>query len=53
MDAAIKQRTWGPVSDHVHSAPVPVDNRPSREEAEAAVRALIAYLGDDPAREGL
>jgi GTP cyclohydrolase I len=27
--------------------------RPSREEAEAAVRTLIAYAGDDPAREGL
>jgi GTP cyclohydrolase IA len=53
MDAAIKQRTRGAVSDHVHNAPSPVDNRPSREEAEAAVRALIAYLGDDPTREGL
>ncbi|MDQ0326875.1 GTP cyclohydrolase I [Rhodopseudomonas julia] len=27
--------------------------RPSREEAEAAVRTLIAWLGDDPDREGL
>ena len=27
--------------------------RPTREEAEAAVRTLIAYAGDDPAREGL
>jgi GTP cyclohydrolase I len=27
--------------------------RPSREEAEAAVRTLIAYAGDDPGREGL
>jgi GTP cyclohydrolase I len=27
--------------------------RPSREEAEAAVRTLIAYIGDDPDREGL
>lgn len=27
--------------------------RPSREEAEAAVRTLIAYLGDDPSREGV
>jgi GTP cyclohydrolase I len=27
--------------------------RPSREDAEAAVRTLIAYAGDDPAREGL
>lgn len=28
-------------------------NRPSREEAEEAVRTLIAWAGDDPAREGL
>ena len=28
-------------------------NRPSREEAEAAVRTLIQYTGDDPTREGL
>jgi GTP cyclohydrolase IA len=27
--------------------------RPSREDAEAAVRTLIAFTGDDPAREGL
>lgn len=26
---------------------------PSREEAEAAVRTLLAYAGDDPTREGL
>jgi GTP cyclohydrolase I len=31
----------------------PVGRRPSRTEAEAAVRTLIAYSGDDPAREGL
>ena len=28
-------------------------DRPSREEAEAAVRVLIRWAGDDPAREGL
>lgn len=27
--------------------------RPSRDEAEAAVRTLIAWAGDDPSREGL
>ena len=27
--------------------------RPSREEAEHAVRTLLRYLGEDPAREGL
>ena len=52
MDAAIKQR-FSQLIDHVHSAPVPVEKRPSREEAEAAVRALIAYIGDNPTREGL
>jgi GTP cyclohydrolase I len=41
------------LSDHVRAAPQPVEPRPSREEAEAAVRTLIAYAGDDPAREGL
>ena len=32
------------------AAPV---HKPSREEAEAAVRTLIAWAGDDPRREGL
>jgi GTP cyclohydrolase I len=52
MDAVIKPWPRGP-SDHVRTAPAPVENRPSREDAEAAVRTLIAYAGDDPAREGL
>jgi GTP cyclohydrolase I len=42
-----------PLSDHVRAAPVPVEPRPSREAAEAAVRTLIAYTGDDPSRDGL
>ncbi|MBC7135276.1 MAG: GTP cyclohydrolase I, partial [Oceanibaculum nanhaiense] len=29
------------------------EERPSREEAEAAVRTLLRWSGDDPAREGL
>ncbi|MEM8789801.1 MAG: GTP cyclohydrolase I FolE [Pseudomonadota bacterium] len=33
-------------------ANAPVD-KPSREEAEAAVRTLLRWAGDDPAREGL
>ena len=41
------------LSEHVRAAPVPVANRPSREQAEAAVRTLIAYIGDNPDREGL
>ncbi|MGA2042773.1 MAG: GTP cyclohydrolase I FolE [Roseiarcus sp.] len=32
---------------------VPLRLKPSREEAEAAVRTLIAWAGDNPAREGL
>ena len=28
-------------------------DRPSREEAEAAIRTILAYTGDDPQREGL
>ena len=28
-------------------------HRPARSEAEAAVRTLIAWAGDDPEREGL
>jgi GTP cyclohydrolase IA len=31
----------------------PETKRPTREEAEQAVRTLIAYMGDDPEREGL
>jgi GTP cyclohydrolase IA len=41
------------LSEHVRTAPVPVEPRPSREEAEAAVRTLIAYTGDNPQREGV
>ena len=38
----------------VTAADKPVDlPRPSREAAEAAVRTLIQWAGDDPAREGL
>ena len=32
---------------------LPVDQRPSREEAEDAVRVLLRWAGDDPEREGL
>ena len=35
------------------SASKPTDNKPSRLEAEAAVRTLISWAGDDPSREGL
>ena len=33
--------------------PVPNTPRPSQEEAEQAVRTLLAWAGDDPGREGL
>lgn len=41
------------LSDHVRAAPQPVAARPSRAQAEDAVRTLLAYAGDDPKREGL
>jgi GTP cyclohydrolase I len=34
-------------------APAPAPDKPTREEAEAAVRTLIRWAGDDPKREGL
>ena len=46
MDARVKSLT--PVPPANDRAP-----RPRREEAEAAVRTLIAWAGDDPEREGL
>ncbi|MBN8872234.1 MAG: GTP cyclohydrolase I FolE [Rhodospirillales bacterium] len=35
------------------SATAATDSRPTREEAEAAVRTLLRWAGDDPTREGL
>lgn len=39
----------------IAAAPTPktLPRRPTREEAEEAVRTLIAWAGDDPTREGL
>ena len=45
MDACVK-----PPANSVALQPV---ERPSREEAEAAVRTLLAWAGDNPHREGL
>jgi len=53
MDAVVKPLRKATLSDHVRHAPPPPAARPSREEAEAAVRTLIAYAGDYPEREGL
>src|SRR5262249_26627641 len=52
MDAVVKPLRKAQLSDHVRRAP-PATARPSREEAEAAVRTLLAFTGDDPEREGL
>ncbi|GLK71210.1 GTP cyclohydrolase I FolE [Ancylobacter dichloromethanicus] len=49
MDAVLKSLMRSAQSEMEASAA----RRPSREEAEAAVRTLIAWAGDDPAREGL
>src|SRR6218665_1529822 len=46
MDATTKPNTATAVP--AHALP-----RPTQEEAEAAVRTLIAWAGDDPTREGL
>lgn len=54
MDAIVKSfPKAAPLSEHVRAAPEPAVPRPSREEAQSAVRTLIAYIGDDPDREGL
>jgi GTP cyclohydrolase IA len=63
MDAVVKPSIvtpWpkappsdAPLSDHVWQTPQSPTPRPSREEAEAAVRTLIAFAGDHPGREGL
>ena len=46
MDAHLKS----PGTASTPTAPYP---RPTQEEAEAAVRTLLAWAGDDPRREGL
>jgi GTP cyclohydrolase I len=53
MDAVVKPWPKAPLSDHVRAMPQSSIPRPSREEAEAAVRTLIAFTGDCPDREGL
>ena len=49
MDAIVKEATNKPAAD-ISATPV---RRPTRKEAEAAVRTLILWAGDDPDREGL
>lgn len=53
MDAVVKsllERPQPQVKPQAPKSPLP---RPTREEAEAAVRTLLLWAGDDPAREGL
>jgi GTP cyclohydrolase IA len=45
MDAIVKKLHRG--------SPEETPRRPTQEEAEAAVRVLLAWAGDDPSREGL
>jgi GTP cyclohydrolase I len=45
MDASVKSRQPATAIANIQ--------RPSREEAEAAVRTLLAWAGEDPGREGL
>jgi GTP cyclohydrolase I len=57
MDAVVKTFPKRPCAEkravgHVRAAPQP-RSAPSRDEAEAAVRTLLAYIGDNPDREGL
>ena len=61
MDAIIKPIRTGkpaekseiPASDYMASAIDPGIVRPSRGEAEAAVKTLLAYIGENTGREGL
>jgi GTP cyclohydrolase IA len=53
MDAVVKPWPKSTLSDHVRAVPQSATPRPSREEAEEAVRTLIAFTGDYPDREGL
>jgi len=48
MDALVK-----PLAARLAEAAERLAKRPSREDAEAAVRTLIRWAGDDPSREGL
>ncbi|HMN73386.1 MAG TPA: GTP cyclohydrolase I FolE [Rhodoblastus sp.] len=50
MDAVVKSLNARNISK-IDTKPQP--SVPTQEEAEAAVRTLLAYAGDDPAREGL
>ncbi|MDE2363542.1 MAG: GTP cyclohydrolase I FolE [Hyphomicrobiales bacterium] len=52
MDAVVKTLSLSERRNAQAREPAPTD-RPTQEQAEAAVRVLLAYAGDDPSREGL
>lgn len=52
MDAVIKPLRGSAAGSSSQPAD-PAASRPSRDEAEAAVKTLLAYIGDNPQREGL
>jgi GTP cyclohydrolase I len=49
MDAVTKDKAQKDLAKAAYE----LSQRPSRDEAENAVRTLIAWAGDDPKREGL
>src|SRR5690606_32092743 len=53
MDACVGKLKPGPTAAPRDADAAPKIVRPSRAEAEEAVRTLIAWAGDDPDREGL
>ena len=53
MDTAIKKPAVLTLPADLRAEAEMVVPRPSRSEAEAAVRTLLAYVGDNPDREGL
>jgi GTP cyclohydrolase I len=48
MDAIVKHP-----ATFIAGVDMPGSTRPSKDEAEAAIRTLLAYVGEDPDREGL
>lgn len=53
MSAVLERANKGPELKASVLSSTPLENRPNREEAEAAVKTLIQWAGDDPSREGL
>ena len=51
--AALARQTGTPLPAEGEDYPAKTCNRPSQEDAEAAVRTLIRWAGEDPDREGL